>query len=168
VDVLERVATGAVAGLSGAASMNPLRLAARRVGLIEKMVPQAVEEWAASRAGVEPPGGRAGHHVADQLLHLGYGAAWGALYGLVAAPGGRRTVPRGLLLGLAVWSAGFLGFVPLLGITRPAWRARPAEEAVNVAAHLVYGVVTALEADERLTQPRRPTSDAERRATPTG
>jgi hypothetical protein len=149
--------------------MNPVRLAARRAGLIDKMVPQAVEEWASHRSGVEPPGGPAGHHLSDQVLHLAYGAAWGALYGLASRPGRSGSVPRGVTLGLGVWAAGFFGLVPLLRIARPAWRARAGETAVNVAAHLVFGVVTALEADERARQPhRRPTSDLERARTAIG
>jgi hypothetical protein len=70
---------GAVGGLYGAAAMSVLRLALHRAGVIDKMVPQAVEEWLSDRLNIDPPGGKAGHHVADQLLHLAYGAGLGAL-----------------------------------------------------------------------------------------
>ena len=75
------VLAGAVGGLYGAAAMSVLRLGLHRAGLIDKMVPQAVEEWISDRLNIDPPGGTAGHHVADQLLHLAYGAGLGALGG---------------------------------------------------------------------------------------
>ena len=156
---------GAIGGLYGSAAMSVVRLAARRRGLIDKMVPQAVEEWATARAGVEPPGGAAGHHILDQVMHLGYGAAAGALYGALHGTGSRRPLASGARFGGLVWLIGAGALFPLLNIARPLWRARGRENVVNLAAHLLYGISLQLVAAE-LSAPgdRRPTRDGERQA----
>src|SRR4029450_3865230 len=64
--------------------------------LIDKMVPQALTEWASQKLGVEPPGFPAGHPAADQLLHFVYSVTWGALAAPVLfATGRRRPAPKG-------------------------------------------------------------------------
>ena len=68
-----RLIHGALAGGIGAATMTVLRMLAHRAGLIEQMVPQAVEAWAQHQLPVHVPAGpnsRSLHHVADQGLHL--------------------------------------------------------------------------------------------------
>ena len=73
------------------------------------------------------------------LLHFGYGAAVGALY----APSLHRAAPppalRGSLYGLIVWGASYLGWLPALGILRPATEHPPRRTALMIAAHLVWG-----------------------------
>jgi uncharacterized membrane protein YagU involved in acid resistance len=156
--MLREISLGGLGGVSASGAMTAVRLLARRLGVIDKMTPQAVEEKAAAVAGVQSTG--PGHHIADHLLHLGYGAVWGALFGAVR----RRphVVRDGLIFGAAVWAlAGFVLF-PALGIARPAWRARGVENAVNLTAHAVYGLVTALAIDELAGQAHFATSDAQR------
>src|SRR5688572_22337847 len=148
---------GALAGAEAAACMTVLRMAAHRAGWIRQMPPQAVEVWAARKAGVTARPAAA-HHVADQLIHLGYGATFGALYAASLAPAADGVVKRGLALGVPLWAFGSLLLFPALGIGKPAWHSRPVENLVNVAAHALYGVATALLTDEfeaqKHTQPR--------------
>ena len=123
--VATAVLAGAVGGLYGVAAMSVLRLALHRAGLIDKMVPQVVEEWISDRLNTDPPGGQAGHHVADQLLHLGYGASLGALGGPMLsgrepAVGCGAERPSGWRAGPSAW-----WFWSLLC----AWRARPGARA---------------------------------------
>jgi hypothetical protein len=161
---------GAMGGLYGAAAMTVLRLAARRGGLVEKMVPQAMGEWLSHRLGVEPPGGATGHHVLDQSLHLGYGMAWGAAYGLARMGSRQRaTLWRGGAFGGAIWALGLAGLLPLLRVARPAWRSTAAENVVNIGAHLAFGLAVQLLSEELAEQDdRRATTDAERFATRIG
>jgi hypothetical protein len=161
---VQRAGHGAVAGAMGAACMTALRMAAHRVGLIEKQVPQVVEEWLVQRSGHAPPGGPAGHQAANQLLHLGYGATWAAAFALTSRGRTRAPLLRGALFGAAQWALGFFVLMPALGVTRPAWRQRTRENAVNLASHVLYGAVTALVSEEMLAQRERtPRSEWARR-----
>jgi len=57
--------------------MSILRLAARRAGVIDKMVPQVVEEWTLDRTGMESsPASKTAHHVLD-LTNLAAIPAYG-------------------------------------------------------------------------------------------
>jgi hypothetical protein len=151
---------GALAGALGAATMTVLRMLAHRAGWIDAMVPQAVEVWAKDKAGFPLPRRAESHHVADQLLHLGYGATAGAAYGIAHAQAGAAAQPsRAIALGSALWLLGSCVLFPALKIAPPPWRSSPRAELVNVAAHLLYGsaVVYLLEEFERqtFTQPRK-------------
>jgi hypothetical protein len=57
-----------------------------------------------------------------------------------------------------LWAFGSALVFPALGIAKAPWRSGPAENAINLAAHLIYGGVTVfvLEEFERqnLSQPR--------------
>jgi len=162
---------GALGGIYGAAAMSILRLAARRAGIIDKMVPQVVEEWTLDRAGVEPsPAGRTAHHVLDQFLHLGYGAAVGAICEpLLVSLKTRRGLWVGPALGMGLWAGATMVLFPHFRIARPAWKSGLEEALTNVAAHLAYGLAVQLLTEEPPRQPdRRPTSDEERHAARVG
>lgn len=133
---------GALAGALAAATMTVFRMAAHRAGLIQAMVPQAVEVWAKKATGLSRPRAAATHHVADQLLHLGYGAAAGGVYALSKRARSGAPSARGLELGTSLWAFSSLVLFPALKIARPLWRATPREELVNLAAHALYGTVT--------------------------
>lgn len=102
--------------------------------------------------------------------HLSYGGLWGATYGLLrlAASGATGPTPgarggatetdrllshrdetdigdvllEGAGLGMAVWAAGYLGWLPATGLMPPVTRQRPAQVAAPILNHLVYGLVT--------------------------
>ena len=156
---------GGLGAVAGAGAMSAVRAAARRAGWIDKMVPEAVEEWAAYHAGASPPGGRPAHHVADHLVHVGYSVAWGVAWGAGAGRRAGALVP-GAAFGAFLWVlAAFVAF-PLLRVARPAWRVGLVQNAVDLVAHLLYGVLTALVVGD-LAQPhgRRRTTDREREST---
>lgn len=158
-----------LAGLIGAGAMGLVRMAARRAGVIDKTVPEHLEETMSSRAGVAPPGGSLGHELTAHALHEGYGLACGALYAAIG--GGRRpnAVRDGLALGLVVWAVSLFPLAAIVKLPRPPWRASTAENVTNLAAHLVYGVATALATEDLRHQPRlRRNSEPERRTTRVG
>jgi hypothetical protein len=76
----ERFTYGALAGVHGAACMSALRMAAHRLGLIDRMPPQVLEEWLVARSGAAAWLDEAGHHVTDHVLHLAIGGACGLVY----------------------------------------------------------------------------------------
>lgn len=163
-----RAVYGALGGVVGAACMTALRMGLRRRGVIDKTVSQTAEEWLTARAELPIPHEPALHHALDQALHLGYGATLGAAYGLVA---GRRPDARGAgaLFGVASWLFGSWLLMPSLGAKRPPWRKSLAENATDLGAHALYGVVAALVAGEMQRQPdHQQTPDARRYATRSG
>jgi hypothetical protein len=147
---------GALAGALGAATMTVLRMVAHRAGWIQAMVPQAVEVWAKDKSRLPWPRRAASHHVADELIHLGYGGAAGGAYALLRARGNQARPSLALAseLGTALWVFGSFVLFPALKIARPPWRAKPREELVNLTAHLLYGAVTVYLLDEFEQQKR--------------
>lgn len=144
---------GGVSGAIGASAMTILRMAAHRADLIDQMVPQAVEQSLERRAGERTDKGS--RSVLDQALHLGYGAALGAAYSAaIDRPRGGPRLGRALGYGLANWAFGALALLPGIGAARPAWRRGAVENAVDVAAHLVFAGVTAFVAGELHRQSR--------------
>lgn len=138
---------GMLAGTYGAGCMSVLRMGARRWGLIDATPPQATKAWLARRTGVEPEGPGV-HHLLDTLVHLGVSAAGGALYGTLVDPPRRPSLAGGALFGVGMWAVAFGLVSPSLGITRSPRRSSAAENAVNVAAHALYGASLALVAGE--------------------
>jgi hypothetical protein len=168
-DAPARITCGAIAGALGAACMSVIRMAARRHGIIDKTVPQAAEEWVAARTGAPRRQHPTLHHAVETGMHLGYGAALGAAYGLTVSGRSAGMAARGVSLGLATWVLGSAIVLPLLGVKSPAGRKRPFESAVDGLAHLVFGVATALVAEELTAQSDRgPSSDAHRLASRIG
>jgi uncharacterized membrane protein YagU involved in acid resistance len=82
--------------------------------------------------------------LASELVHYGFGAAVGALYGGVAALTPRATLAWGTLFGAAVWLGAHVITVPALGLAASPARRPPAEEAPELGMHLLYGAVTEL------------------------
>jgi putative membrane protein len=158
-----------MAGAVAAACMTIIRMAARRRGIIEKTVPQAVEEWLAARAGVGAGSHPIAHHLTDQILHFGYGAALGSCYGLTVRGRTRTTLARGAGYGLATWIFGSCFVMPLIRAKQAPWHKRASENAVDVIAHVAFGMATALVAEELSVQSNRgPSSDTYRRAIKVG
>jgi putative membrane protein len=81
---------------------------------------------------------------ATLAAHFVYGAATGALYGGIAPflPG--KPAVRGILFGLAMWSGSYLGWLPALGIRRPATEQPADREGLMIAAHVVWGTALGL------------------------
>jgi hypothetical protein len=148
------VVYGALGGTMASSVMTVARLAARRAGLIDLMVPQAVEQWLEERHAV-PVRDVALRIGVDQLIHLGYGAAWGAAFGPLLRAG-RAPLRGAVLLALAQWLTGPAAVLPLLGMARPPRRERPAARATNLAAHVLYAAVTAFVTHELSRQARDP------------
>ena len=147
-DFWNRMIHGALAGMNGAATMTVLRMIAHRVGLVDQMVPQKVEQWLRRKTGPGMLPIPALHRVLDHVLHMGYGGAWGALYGIAFGDRRRSHVVPALGFGMGQWVFGMTMLFPALGIGRPAWRSGPRENAINIASHLLYSGITAFLTEE--------------------
>jgi putative membrane protein len=84
---------------------------------------------------------RAELSIASRLVHFGFGAAAGAIYGAFLETDRRRPA-GGVAFGTSVWLAADEIAMPLIGLSRSTLE-RPGEMHLqSYAAHLVYGVVT--------------------------
>jgi hypothetical protein len=154
--VLGDVVAGALAGAAASMAMMMVRPMAARVALGPRRrggrggqrgrAPEA--EWEhfvrmkARDAGYRLPENAI--RVAGGVLHVGYGAAWGALYGVTAGrrrAGGPGAALYSVLVYLANYSRG--GVMPALGVLPPDDK-RPARQvAIPMATHAMFGSVTA-------------------------
>jgi hypothetical protein len=168
--MIARTLRGAAAGALATGAMSALMLAGARAGWLRHQPPKRI-----ARAFL--PGHRHRPKPGEGLLgtaaHFGFGAASGALFGLVV--GDRRPrVPAGVVYGLAIWAASYQGWVPRMQIMPPISHDRPRRQAVMAGAHVVYGAALVL-ALNRLTPARRPrlvetewrTPNAQRTVAPT-
>lgn len=136
--ITSRLLLGAIAGAAATvamtATMNRLR---RRLPvderyplppreITESILPQLNEDDAIKDVAT------AAHHV--------YGAITGAVIA-AAAPGIGLT--GGAVAGVGIWAASYFGWVPAAAILRPAHRHPARRNALMIAAHVVWGAVTA-------------------------
>ena len=82
--------------------------------------------------------------VAGEFVHLAFGAANGALYGLAAQRDPRVTAGFGIPFGMLVWAVADEGLVPAVGLSRGPHEASAGLLAYGLLAHCVYGLTTEL------------------------
>jgi putative membrane protein len=82
--------------------------------------------------------------MAGHLVHYGFGAAMGLVYGAAAAVAPIVTIGAGAGFGAAVWLGAHAIAVPALGLARSPWRRPPGKEALELVLHLAYGVSVGL------------------------
>lgn len=147
-DLLKRIALGAAGGFAGTLALQALLSAS------QKWLPSAAPplrqhpgEFMVEKAEETLPE-RVRDHIPDvaekavaQALGVGYGLAFGALYAALRPRGGSPLL-GGLMLGAAAWAAGYLGWLPALGLMRPVWKQNAPQALAPAAEHAVYGMVT--------------------------
>jgi putative membrane protein len=80
--------------------------------------------------------------MAGNLVHFAVGFGIGAVYGLLADEFPSITAGRGTAMGTAVYGSAHAIAAPALGLAPSPAKNGPTQESVELAAHLVYGVVT--------------------------
>lgn len=147
-NVWKELAVGAVAGLAGTIAIQALLMAHQKVS--PQTMPPIVEdpgEFMLSKAKAALPRKaqkrvpRKVEAVGAKLLGMGYGMTFGVIYA-ATRPKTQRTLLEGALLGIAAWAVGYLGWLPGAKLMRPVWRQKPAQVAVPMAEHALYGVAT--------------------------
>ena len=139
-----RLLTGALGGLVGTAAMTAaMRRMHGRLDNAERypLPPREIIQSMARGSGTD---GRTGENELQDLTlgaHFAYGAAAGALYAVVRPSDG---ITAGAGYGLLVWAASYLGWIPGLAILEPAPRHPLRHNGLMLAAHVVWGVTTAL------------------------
>jgi uncharacterized membrane protein YagU involved in acid resistance len=91
---------------------------------------------------------------ATLVSHFGFGAAMGALYGALGKKVPLPSPVKGVLFGLVVWTASYLGLLPLSGMSESGQREPGRRNLMMIAAHVVWGstlgVVTEFLAEKRV------------------
>jgi hypothetical protein len=131
------LAQAAGRGVIGALAMSGLRVFARDLGLIEKTPPEALAEKPARGLMAQVPPDR--RRAAIGALHCAVGAAGGVGFGVLPDLV-RRQSWAGPAWGVLIWISYEGGVAPLLGLEH-AKRVRPAEQAVLITDHLLYGYI---------------------------
>jgi uncharacterized membrane protein YagU involved in acid resistance len=139
---IRKIVKGAAAGLIATAPMSACMLIGwtflpRR----EKypLPPRLITEEIMQRIGIEA------RMSEDKLVsltiasHFGYGALFGAIYALFGARMPLSPSLKGILTGLAVWVGSYLGWLPAMGILRPATRHPWRRNLMMILAHVVWG-----------------------------
>jgi len=75
-------------------------------------------------------------------MHWGYGAGWGALYGIVAGSLRKPDPLYGVPFGAVVWTSDYVT-LPLAGLYKPIWKYDAKTLARDLTAHLTFGAGTA-------------------------
>jgi hypothetical protein len=148
-NLIEHIALGAVAGVAATfllqgvrtteqkllpATMPPMREDPGEfmVERAEELLPDETREQVPATAEI----------VAAKSLALGYGMTAGALYGALRPRPGNLLL-QGTVLGLGVWAAGYLGWLPALGLMPPVQRQETEQVASPIVQHVIFGVATA-------------------------
>jgi uncharacterized membrane protein YagU involved in acid resistance len=71
--------------------------------------------------------------------HFGYGAATGALYGLLARIFSIRSIWGGVVFALSVWAGSYLGWLPATRLSPPATNEPARRNILMIASHVVWG-----------------------------
>jgi hypothetical protein len=139
------VLTGVTAGFIAAGVMSAARLIAHRAGLIDRMVPQVLQERVAGTARVDVPGDTPAHQLAAEVIHHAVGMATGGLLGGVTT---RPSLAAGVGYGLLIWIVDVVGLLPALRVERVGGR------AVDAVAHGIFGATLAFAMRELAGQRR--------------
>jgi putative membrane protein len=147
-DLIKRLTLGAAAGFAGTLALQGLRtgsqkwlpatMMAMRKDPGEFMVEQAKSALPTATRAQLPA---LAETAAARFLAVGYGLTAGVLYAALR-PGGGSPIVDGIALGLVVWAAGYLGWLPALKLAPPVTEQPIAASAGTALRHALFGVVT--------------------------
>jgi hypothetical protein len=151
---VRRLLQGAAAGFVATAPMSICMVLGWRLLPHRQqypLAPRLITEEIVERVGMEDLLHENEMMELTTIAHFGYGALFGAVYGLFD---NRLPVPaslQGTLAGLAVWTGSYLGWLPAAGILSPATQHPWRRNLLMILAHVVWGV-TLGELVRRLTR----------------
>jgi hypothetical protein len=110
--------------------------------------PREVTESLSAKAGVENDIAEEDMQSLTLAAHFGYGAACGAVLGLIAPRHPAAAIATGMLFGLGVWAGSYKGWLPAMNVRHDAKHDPPARTGLMIAAHLVWGAAAGLALSE--------------------
>jgi uncharacterized membrane protein YagU involved in acid resistance len=144
---------GAVSGFLATVPMTlAMETMHRRLPWRERyaLPPREITMNLADAAGVKEHLPEEGRFAATMAGHFGYGTLVGALYGPLARRVKAPAVVKGAAFGITVWTASYLGILPLVHVLPPATQQPQRRNALMIVSHIVWGIVLAL-LSERLS-----------------
>lgn len=145
--MLGRMLMGAVAGTAAAIPMTAYweYMHTRLPGEPPRpLPPREIVEAMAVRSGVSRELSERDVQNLALAGHFCYGAATGALFGLLTPRSPAHSVGAGALFGLGVWAASYLGWLPAAGLRQPVKYDPVARTSLMVGGHIVWGVTIGL------------------------
>jgi uncharacterized membrane protein YagU involved in acid resistance len=121
--------------------MSVVMEAGRRVTAFRRQPPELIVRTLLTGDPQRPVGGE---DVLALLAHFGYGASFGALFGLLTRRCGRPGMQLGVGYALLLWLISYAGWVPAAGILAPPRRDDAGRQLALVVGHVVYGAVLAV------------------------
>lgn len=143
-----RLLIGAIAGIAGTLAMTVA------MNKLHRRLPRRERYPLPPREIVDSASGQAGDPLPDEAAidtatagHFAFGAACGSLLGAANV----RVGPlAGAMAGVGMWVVSHLGWVPGIGILKPATLHPKRRNAAMIGVHLVWGAATALAMRELL------------------
>ena len=145
---------GAFAGFIGTVPMTIFMLVMHR--LLPKwqqfaLPPEQISDELEDRADVKKHMDKPQRVGAALVAHFGYGMSMGVIYTFLL-----RRVPlpaalKGTVFALAVWAGSYLGWLPIAGFSASGTEQPLRRNILMIAAHVVWGSVTAVVADLLMT-----------------
>ena len=136
-DVAADVGKGLFAGAAGTAAMTVSSTLEMKIR--GRPASNAPADAAAKVLGVEPKGEKEQVRFSN-LVHWGYGTAWGAVRGLIGAAGLEGSKATAAHFG-AVWGSEQV-MLPALDVAPPFWTWGTKEVGIDAFHHLVYATAT--------------------------
>ncbi len=138
--------SGVLPGLGATSVMTFFMLLGHHLGarsVQEPVPPKRITERVARRVGLRRHIDQDRLTALSIMAHFGYGSFFAVVYRMTV---GRltRQPAVGALFGLALWAAGYLGYLPRLGLYPSAGDRPKGRVAVVAGSHLVWGAALAL------------------------
>lgn len=114
--------------------------------------PQRITDKVAWRLGLRKEMEPEQLRAAALVSHFTYGTGIGVCYALLIRPW-LRTPVAGIVYGVLVWAAGYIGWLPLMRILPPATKEPQGRNVMMIGAHVVYGGVLGLASNLRWPKP---------------
>lgn len=135
---------GAIAGTVATLAHTAVMAFAARRGTLGEPPPKKITRGALRAVAPEAARHEPALNGATVLMHVGFGAAMGALYASLAPRRAQGSVPLGLAFGTAVWAVSYMGWVPALGLMPTPQHDRRGRPTAMIGAHLAFGAALAL------------------------
>jgi uncharacterized membrane protein YagU involved in acid resistance len=153
-----RLLIGAISGIVATGPMTvAMILLHRRLPMRERypLPPREITMKLARGAGVADSMDSESRSALTLISHFGYGAAGGVLFAGTTDPE-RAPVLKGLLFGMLVWAASYLGWLPATGVLTPATEHPERRNWLMIAAHLIWGASLSRMASLLMSEARQP------------